>query len=181
MTNVNIEEILNLPEKELDFLIREIRHKQKIRQEEEYRKKVAEHTSLVGRCFKTCAPLNKTKCHKYYKIISARSSNECRVSALSFDEHPVYHFYHQISKSSLAGDGYFGEYNFNGIKIEDFPFYCNSYRFKNNDILLTGTDLQEISLQEFNIAMNAYINELQNMSFPADDIDKKDMKIKEGT
>ena len=180
MTNVNIEEILNLPEKELDFLIREIRYKQKIRQEEEYRKKVAEYTSLVGRCFKTCAPLDKTKCHKYYKIISARSSTECRISALSFDEHPVYHFYHQISKSSLAGDGYFGKYDFNGIKIEDFPFYCNSYRFKNNNVLLTGTNLQEISLQEFNIAMNNYINELQNMSFPADDIDKKDMKIKEG-
>lgn len=166
---IDVETILKLPTDELNDLMQEIKHQTRVKEEEKRRAMVAEHTELVGKCFKT-----RIKPHagmfpemwRYYKIINARAENEYRVSALRFDEYPTYWFNYQTSKIRRAGDYYFGYYDFDSVIIEDFPFYC--YDLYGKGHTKVGDKLTEISLFEYNTAMILYINRLQEMNWPAD-------------
>lgn len=166
---VDVGMILELPTDELNDLMQEIKHQTRVKEEERMRAAVAEHTGLVGKCFKA-----RIKPHagmfpemwRYYKIINARAENEYRVSALRFDEYPTYWFNYKTSKTGRAGDYYFGYYDFDSIIIEDFPFYC--YDLHGKGYIKVGDRLTEISLSEYNTAMILYIDRLQEMEWPAD-------------
>lgn len=168
-STIDIEKILELPTDELNDLIQEVKHQTRVKEEEKMRAAVAEHTELVGKCFKM-----RVKPHsdmfpemwRYYKIISTRAENEYRVSALRFDEYPTYWFDYQASKIGRVGDFYFGHYDFDSIIVEDFPFYC--YDLKGKGHIKVGDRLTEISLSEYNAAMILYIDRLQKIGWPAD-------------
>ena len=166
---VDVGMILELPTDELNDLMQEIKHQTKVKEEERMRAAVAEHTGLVGKCFKA-----RIKPHagmfpemwRYYKIISTRAENENRVSVLRFDEYPTYWFDYRASEIGRAGDFYFGHYDFDSIIVEDFPF-CY-YDLKGEGHIQIRNELTEISLSEYNTAMILYIDRLQEMEWPAD-------------
>lgn len=166
---VDVGMILELSTDELNDLMQEIKYQTMVKEEERMRAAVAEHTGLVGKCFKA-----RIKPHagmfpemwRYYKIINARARNEYHVSALRFDEYPTYWFDYQASKIGRAGDFYFGHYDFDSIIVEDFPFYC--YDLKGEGYIKVGDRLTEITLSEYNTAMILYIDRLQEMEWPAD-------------
>ena len=127
---------------------------------------VSSHKSYVGKCYCGEETLNFSmtpKMKKYYKIISERASNQYEMSALIFYEHPFYWFDYQDHKFGLPGNWYLGNYVFDGIQVENFGAFCVSNRINNNIF-----DLTPISLDEYNAAMDKYIEELQNMEWPAD-------------
>ena len=155
MIDLNFKE---LSTEDLKDLERKIKYETTEREEKKIKEMVKKHDSLIGKCFKAKIMW------KYYKIINSRASNEYRVSALIFEEYPTYWFYY-----NLHGNHFFGRYDFKGIRIGDFPFYCYDW----NDIsehrdAIVGDNLIEIPLEEYNEAMNTYINRLQKLDWPAD-------------
>ena len=166
---VDVEMILKLPADELNDLMQKIKHQTRVKEEERMRAVVAEHAGLIGKCFKARVKPHLgmfPKMWRYYKIINVRAENEYCVSALRFDEYPTYWFDYQDSKINRAGDYYFGNYNFNSIIVEDFPFYC--YDLNEEERIRIRDKLIEISPSEYNAAMILYINRLQEMEWPAD-------------
>lgn len=149
--------------------MQKIKHQTRVKEEEKMRAVVAEHAGLIGKCFKARVKPHLgmfPKMWRYYKIINVRAENEYCVSALRFDEYPTYWFDYQDSKINRAGDYYFGNYNFNSIIVEDFPFYC--YDLNEEERIRIRDKLIEISPSEYNAAMILYINRLQEMEWPAD-------------
>lgn len=163
---IDDELLISLDSNALYDLQKKIREQTREREEERMRAAVADHTALVGKCFKV-----RVKPHsgmfpemwRYYKIINARADNEYFISVLRFDEYPTYWFDYHNSKVGHAGDYYFGQYDFDGITVEDFPYYY--YNSKNN---FFGENLIEITLEEYNAAMNWYVKRLQDLEWPAD-------------
>lgn len=164
MIDLNLKE---LSTEDLKNLERKIKYETTEREEKKIKEMVKKHDSLIGKCF-------KAKIHtpyilfpemwKYYKIINSRASNEYRVSALIFEEYPTYWFYYD-----RGGNHFFGHYDFKGIRTDDFPFYCYDWNdtSEHRDAIV-GDNLIEIPLEEYNEAMNTYINRLQKLDWPAD-------------
>lgn len=166
---VDVEMILKLPTDELNDLMQEIKHQARVKEEERMRATVTRRIGLVGKCFKVRIKPRAgmfPEMWRYYKIINARAENEYCASALRFDEYPTYWFDYQDSKINRAGDYYFGNYNFNSIIVEDFPFYYYDLREKGH--IKVEDRFTEISLSEYNAAMILYIDRLQEMEWPAD-------------
>lgn len=167
---IDYELLMTLDSEALYDIQRKIKEQTREKEEERMQAVVAEHTVLVGKCFKT-----RVKPHsgmfpemwRYYKIISARADNEYRIFALKFDEYPTYWFNYHSSKVGRAGDFYFGNYDFDGITVDDFPYYCHDLKSDTPEAIY-GDRLIEISLEEYNTAMNWYIKRLQVMEWPAD-------------
>lgn len=169
-TKIKFNFLTELTEEDLKYLQNELKSISREKEEEKMRAAVDSHMSLVGKCFKThVQPYSKLfpEMWRYYKIINARASNQYRVSALRFDEYPTYWFKYQASKIGHAGDYYFGDYEFTSIIVEDFPFFCYDLKTKNSSVII-GDKLTEISLTEYNEAMNKYIERLQKLNWPAD-------------
>lgn len=153
-----IDTILKLSKEDLIALTQAIKYQIKEQEELELRAAIRSHIKLVGKCYKTRVKPKDglfPEMWKYYKIISERASSEYCVSALTFNEFPVYWFNYQMSKTFRVGDYYCGEYDFESIIIENLNLY--------ND-----NDFIEISLKEYNEAMNLYIKRLQMLNWPAD-------------
>ena len=102
--------------------------------------------------------------YKYYKVISERSSNEFRMEALTFTEHPTYWFNYQHlhNYNYSLGDYYNGKFGFTSIEVEDYPFFC--YSASGGGINF----LTEISLEEYNQALDSYIQELKEIKWNPD-------------
>lgn len=173
--NVDIQALLELPSDQLNDIIDQVRKQTRVKEEERMREAVASHVELVGKCFKRRVKPRSgmfPPMTRYYKIISARADNEYRVSALVFDEYPTYWFDYHSSKIGRPGDYYFGHYDFDGIHVVDFPFYCNNLLGEEDDEgIIRGTvgdTLTEITLEEYNAAMDLYIDRLQEMDWPPD-------------
>lgn len=130
------------------------------------KKAVEAHDYIVGKCFKIKeAPTNGLfpEMYKYYKVISSRSINQYRATALTFWEHPFYWFDYQASKIGSAGDYYFGYFDFESIEAEDVPFFCN------NGVNTIQLDyFTEITQEEYDAAMDNYIKELKEMPWTPD-------------
>ena len=168
-TKIRFNFLTGLTEEDLEYLQNELKSISREKEEKKMRAVVDSHMSLVGKCFKTrIQPHSKLfpEMWRYYKIISARANNEYRVSALRFDEYPTYWFDYKMSKIGHPGDFYFGHYEFTSIVIEDFPFFCDDWKTKGETKV--GDKLIEISLTEYNEAMNKYIERLQKLNWPAD-------------
>ncbi len=163
-----IERIDNLSQDEVLDILSALRKKEYDNSDRKVRNSVNSHKEYVGKCYyKEVQPKNGMfpSMKKYYKIISERGSNEYRISALTFYEHPFYWFEYNSHKIAYPGDYFLGEYDFNGIDVEDFGAFCYT---GNGGSSIEINELTEISLEEYNLAMNKYIKELQEMEWPSD-------------
>lgn len=125
---------------------------------------VESHKSYVGKCYRRrVQPDNGMfpEMWRYMKVLSERSSNEYRMETLIFDEHPVYWFEHKSSKMDRIGYNYLGEFDFEGLRVEDYPFFCYTPRTGGKQMEIDL--LEEIAPGEYNRAMNQYIMELQEL------------------
>lgn len=125
----------------------------KNRAETRIKDKVNQHTYLEGRCFVKKLDGKGTMfppMHRYYKVLSARSSNEYRLECLIFDEHPTYWFEYQTTK--CAGDYYLGSFEFESFIVDSIMA---------NEIEM----MREIPTKEFNEAAKHYLEELLNLKF----------------
>lgn len=170
-TNEVQDYISNLTADDATTILTTLKDRERKQKEEHVKSIVAEHESYVGKCYYIMVkPYDGMfpEMKKYFKIISARGSNEYRMSALTFYEHPLYWFDYNSSRIGIPGDYFLGEYEFESIQVEDFEAFC--FRFK-NDYGWTNlfiNDMTEISTEEYNAAMNKYIEELQSMNWVAD-------------
>lgn len=169
---MNVEEIMDeirsLPmsdtEQIFDKLKTEIDEKRKF----EVRSIIESHKPYVGKCYKKrVKPYSSMfpEMWRYIKVISERGSNEYRMSALVFDEHPTYWFAYKHMRN--VGHYYVGEFEFDGICVENYPFFCVDYWDHGADKNVIDY-LTEISLEEYNAAMDNYIKELQELPWYAD-------------
>ena len=156
-----IEEIIKLPHHDFEKLIKKIKDQRHTEEKKELRKKMENYSDLIGKCFKIKKQLDTSfpEMWRYYKIISPRAKDSQCVSVLCFDEHPTYWFSYYTSKTGRPEDYYLGNYIFSGIEVENFPFFYPYFE---------KTALTEITLEEYNKAMNSYISELQKIKWPAD-------------
>lgn len=139
-------------------------------------KEISGPAAALGRCFKMRVKSYFdafTEMWRYYKVISVNASCANCVSALRFDEYPSYWFNYQ----NFEDDGkYFGKYSFDGIVVEDFPYLC--YTEDSEIMKAVAAKMEEISLEEYNSAMNTYVMRLQALEWPTDrdcDFDKGEL------
>ena len=162
-----LKEIENLSKEDLDELKLKLDKSDLETKTEDLKERIESNKDYVGRCYKILVkPHNGMfpEMYKYIKVISERSSNEYRLSSLVFLEHPIYWFDFQRSKVPRAGNNYLGDFRFLGIHLEDYPFFC--YDLLRKDKVGKGIDfLTEISLEEYNNALDNYIEELKNLTW----------------
>lgn len=65
----------------------------------------------------------------------------------------------------MPGDYFLGKYEFDSIQVEDFGAFV---WLKKDGANLFINDMTEISAEEYNAAMNKYIEELQSINWVAD-------------
>ena len=164
-------EIENLDENELKALRSMIDNNVIDKKDEELKEKIKSNSIYVGKCYKVKVKPNSglfPEMYKYLKVISERSTNDCRMEVLTFEEHPVYWFEYQDNKGYSVGNYFCGSFDYVGIHTEDYPFFC--YKLgKNLERQKKEIDyLEEISLEEYNTAMNQYIKELQELTWYPD-------------
>lgn len=147
---VQIDENLNLDE--LILIQNKVKQEieQKLKQQE--KEEVESHSDLMGKCFKNAA----VPC-KYYKVISIKGSNRYHVSMLAFDEFPKFF-------TSFHAGSPMGEIMFKGIHVESFPFYVYDTMGRHPGHTY-GSQLIEISLNEYNQAMDKYYYKMQQMNW----------------
>lgn len=124
----------------------------KNREEKNRRKKDIErfesHKELIGKCYKEGS--------KYYKVVSIKAGNSCRVSCLIFDEHPNVDFKHNYQKVFWHSD-YEGKFIFDCIDVDDV-LVGTKY-----GTIIGLTDWKEISEGEYRYAYHRFCNELIDM------------------
>lgn len=108
-------------------------------------KRFESHQDLIGRCYKHRG--------KYYKIISIKANNSCRISCLAFSEHPQFYFKHLFSKAAIYSE-HAGEIVFEGVHTEDVML---GTKYKT---IFGITDYKEITEEEFERAYRIYCEEL---------------------
>lgn len=101
---------------------------------------------LVGRFFRTLSTENQEGV-TYLKVLSERSMTSSSVECLVFDTPPKLCFTPQLSMKRQPGDGYLGEFDFNGIYTDDYMA---------NDI----RGMEEVSEEEFRNALKEYVSQL---------------------
>jgi len=167
---MNMNEVLNyisnLTVDDATQILSSLKEQERQQNDEIIKKIVNDHSGYVGKCYyKFVKPHGGMfpEMKKYYKVISERASNEYRLSALTFYEHPFYWFNYQSHRIGLPGDWFLGKFDFHGIEVEDFGAFC----FGSNNIEKIN-DLVSITIKEYNLAMDEYIKELQSMDWVAD-------------
>lgn len=155
-TGTLLAEIMRRSPRETENFLFEVQKNIKTKLENELQEKINSYKKFVGICYKVrLKPYYQRfpRMYKYYKVINEHSSSEIYVSTLTFTEYPIYWFNYQSSLS--AGDFILGEYDFEGIHIEEK--LVTSLEQKNIEI---------ITEEEYNEAMNLYISRLQEMKWP---------------
>lgn len=161
-----IMEAEKLSEDDKASLLRSLSTERRRKESERIREAVKSHEKYVGKCYvENEKPMSGMfpEMRRYYKVVSARAENEYRMTVLTFPERPLYWFDYQNHRIGLAGDGFLGEYEFIGIETDDFPFFCRS-RNGGREI----DRLTEIPESEFFEALDAFVEELKKMKWPAD-------------
>lgn len=165
MINTNTETdivsiIMTLPPQEAKKFLFKIQTELKTKIENELQEKINSYKKFVGICYKIRRkPFYQRfpKMHQYYKVINEHSLSENCVSTLTFTEYPIYWFDYQSSLSAIyqRGDFILGEYDFEGIHIEERPVTP-----------LEQKNIEIITEEEYNEAMSLYISRLQEMKWP---------------
>lgn len=159
-TGTLLAEIMRLPPRETENFLFEVQKNIKTKLENEFQEKINSYKKFVGICYKVrLKPYYQRfpKMYKYYKVINEHSSSENCVSTLTFTEYPIYWFDYQSSLSTMPqrGDFILGEYDFEGIHIEE-----------KSVVPLEQKNIEIITEKEYNEAMNLYISRLQEMKWP---------------
>ncbi len=167
-TNEVLDYISNLTADDAMRILTTLKNQERQKKEEYVKSVVTEHESYVGKCYYMIVePYDGMfpEMKKYFKIISARGRNEYGMSALTFYEHPLYWFDYNSSRIGMPGDYFLGKYEFDSIQVEDFGAFV---WLKKDGANLFINDMTEISAEEYNAAMNKYIEELQSINWVAD-------------
>ena len=153
-------DLKQLSSKELEDLIQKARALSREKYEKELKTTIKSHKTFIGKCYKKYYEKNGMfpPMWRYFKVIGNRGSNEYHLPMLTFQEYPVYWFNYKASKIGNPGDYYLGHYDFEGIQIEDYGYFCSGW----------NKGFIEISNEEYNKAMNLYIQRLQELEWPAD-------------
>ena len=120
-----------------------------IEESEVRRSEVGNLSELVGKCFKTYVTTKYEyipNMWRYYKIIDG-------LFALTFDEYPYNYFNEEKNR-----------FYFNAIKIDILPVFGGITWVKQNIVRRIFPPI-EINLDEYNIAMNLYIDRLQKITW----------------
>lgn len=172
--------ISSLSSKEIDEIQWELRKQETFKKNEEIKAQAQKFESeYVGRCYKTqVCPRSGVfpSMWRYYKILNFRyQGNPYYAECLMFDEYPLYWFNYQAHKYSYAGDYFLGTTDFEGIHVDAIPFLCNNVSHINmhehiehfGDISVGKYKelFTEISLDEYNQAMDTYVNRLKKLHF----------------
>lgn len=159
-----------LSNKERNELISTFAQEEQEAREQQLRDAIEAHQEYVGKCYRrTVRPRSGMfpSIYKYAKIVSSRAENQYHMTALTFVEHPLYWFEYQSHKMHFEGDYYLGNFDMvGGIQLESIGFFCNdlSHRGFRQQI----ERWEEISIEDYNAAMDTYVRELQCSDFVAD-------------
>lgn len=156
MTQDHVDMFCKLTHEEQQELFNLFRATERDRQEEELRSKVKSHQQYVGKCYRKtvqphCGMLPPQ--HRCFKVVSARASNEYRVSVLVVDEVPTYWFGYNEHRVGCAGDYFLGQFDLTSPHIDEV--LCG-------DLVKPGAGFREVSEAEFNAA------QVVDMKFSAD-------------
>lgn len=116
--------------------------------------------ALVGKCYRQVLEYadntSASTVHmKYYKVVSSRSDNQFRVTCLIFDDIPTYSFLYQNDRLWRVGSYFLGNFDMNTIE-------CDS-------VMITDlVKYEEISIGEYNAALDSYIDKLKKLEFDPD-------------
>lgn len=160
MLNEKTKQILDvlIAENDTSDIFSYIRAKRKESEEKTLREAVEENRKYIGKCFRVKKkPIDGLfpEMYTYYKVINSRAVNQHNVSCLIFEEYPLYWFEYNSSLIGFMGDYYLGEYEFES--------------FKTDNVLVQSLHLmEEISEDEFEQAMQTYVDRLKEMKWPAD-------------
>ncbi len=159
---MEVEELLakiaTLPKDDVLDLMSTLSARERAGQHDQIKEIVDSHKSYVQKCY-----YKEVKPHfglifpvkLYIKVVSERSFLSNEITVLSFHEHPWYWFSYNAHKDVQPGDYYLGRFDFSGIK---------AYSIDVSEL----EQLHEISLDEYNEAMDKYVKELQNMEWIPD-------------
>lgn len=106
--------------------------------------------------------------YRYIKIVSPRGNNGYHMTVLCFDEHPHYWFDYQAHRAHFPGDYFYGDFDCTPIWTESIGFFCHNILNKSAAAPTIFDEYEEISIEEYDEAMDAMIKELQCLNFPAD-------------
>ena len=151
---MDVEKVLEgLSNEELEELAEAIRFKRAEIAEREIRQTIEEHKEYIGKCYKRTSKDNT----QYIKLVCAESENEYWMEALQFESPikktfiPIYH------KKYFPGDGNFGKIEYKGINIDSIAWFT----------LLNKSDYKEITLEEFNSALDQHVEQLKDINWNA--------------
>lgn len=149
--------LLHLSSKELDELASEIREIKQEKDEKELKLNVNSHKQCIGKCYKAYHydTLNNIKIIKYIKLVRAESKNEYWMEALMFENPLNYTFDKQAHLMHHRGDYLFGRIAYEGIKVKSVGWFTTSGQ----------NGYEEISLEEFNKALDEHVEALKTMDW----------------
>lgn len=131
-----------MSEEELDELQDLLNNRKTIKVYEKNVEAINENRKYIGKCYK--------ENDKYIRIVSAKSSNQFRLEAMCF-EFPIK--LEKINKMTkiFQPNCAFGEIDFEGFFVEDYPLLCYGQLKK----------IKEISEEEYFTKMDEYVSELK--------------------
>ena len=143
----------------IDNLARKERHNEIIN-------KTRENLDLVGKCYKLYMGHSRfPDMYKYYKVLSIQSENEYRVECLTFYEHPTYWFDTKLSIIGVPGNGYLGNFELYTVEVESIM----AKDLRNKEYSWNHSrKFEEISLEEYNVALRKHYEELINAEWITD-------------
>lgn len=159
----------DLTPKEISAVRQRLQSMERKNMEQQMIAETESHAKFVGRCYTRRAKTFWGETVKrYYKIVSERASNELHMTVLTFPESPQCRFECRLSKVGMAGDGYFGNFELESIEVEDIGFFCNDYHPGDGQFRKVIDAFEEITPEEYERAMNAFLEQLKKLEFIAD-------------
>lgn len=147
-------EDLNLTEDELDDLQEQLNNRKTKKLYQENLDAIERNRVYIGKCYK------EPKKDKYIRVLSSKSSNQFRLECMCF-EFPIKVEQKLYLRKIFHPDCAFGEIDFEGIYVEDYPLLCSSMSLKGRGQIVDT--LEEISEDVYFEKMNEYITTLQTM------------------
>ena len=144
---------LNLTEKELDELQKQLNERKDKKRYEENIKKIEDNKKYIGKCYK------EDNHKKYIRVLSSKSTNQYHFECMCFDFPISFKEDYLYMRKVFTPDCAFSKIDFQGIYVEDYPLLCNSF-WSNKKVVDT---LIEITEEEYFEKMNEYVQKLQTL------------------
>ena len=145
---------LNLSEKELDELQKQLNSRKTKKVYEEYISEIEKNKEYIGKCF-----LEKEKGkEKYIRVLSSKSSNIYRFECMCFEFPIKMNERHRLTKI-FNPENAFSNIDFESIYVEDYPLLCNNLLSKKGTKVINS--LIPISEEDYFKKMKEYVIELE--------------------